>query len=90
MLQQSNGREGLSGAAMLDFMWEEFHDVHDSTFGFNYRGQQDVELVNLRVRAVGAGKVGRRSKPVRRHAPRPPRSAPAGSIGARPGGSMCR
>ena len=38
---------------MLDFMWEEFHKVHDSTFGFNYRGQQDVELVNLRVRAVG-------------------------------------
>ena len=45
--------EGLSGQAMLDFMWEEFHKVHDSTFGFNYRGQQDVELVNLRVRAVG-------------------------------------
>jgi N-methylhydantoinase A len=32
---------------------EEFHQVHDRTFGFNYRGQQDVELVNLRVRAVG-------------------------------------
>jgi N-methylhydantoinase A len=45
--------EGLAGRAMLDFMWEEFHDVHDRTFGFNYRGQQDVELVNLRVRAVG-------------------------------------
>ena len=45
--------EGLSGQAMLDFMWEEFHNVHDRTFGFNYRGQQDVELVNLRVRAVG-------------------------------------
>ena len=34
-------------------MWDEFHNVHDRTFGFNYRGQQDVELVNLRVRAVG-------------------------------------
>ena len=45
--------EGLAGRTMLDFMWEEFHKVHDSTFGFNYRGQQDVELVNLRVRAVG-------------------------------------
>jgi N-methylhydantoinase A len=45
--------QGLSATAMLDFMWEEFHNVHDSTFGFNYRGQQDVELVNLRVRAVG-------------------------------------
>jgi N-methylhydantoinase A len=43
----------LSGGAALDFMWEEFHKVHDRTFGFNYRGQQDVELVNLRVRAVG-------------------------------------
>jgi N-methylhydantoinase A len=45
--------EGISGQAMLDFIWEEFHNVHDRTFGFNYRGQQDVELVNLRVRAVG-------------------------------------
>ena len=45
--------EGLSGPAMLDFMWAEFHNVHDRTFGFDYRGQQDVELVNLRVRAVG-------------------------------------
>jgi N-methylhydantoinase A len=45
--------EGLSGPAMLDFMWGEFHNVHDRTFGFDYRGQQDVELVNLRVRAVG-------------------------------------
>jgi N-methylhydantoinase A len=44
---------GLSGQAVLKFMWEEFHNVHDRTFGFNYRGQQDVELVNLRVRAVG-------------------------------------
>ena len=43
----------LSGGAALDFMWEEFHKVHDRTFGFDYRGQQDVELVNLRVRAVG-------------------------------------
>ena len=38
---------------MLDFMWAEFHNVHDRTFGFDYRGQQIVELVNLRVRAVG-------------------------------------
>jgi N-methylhydantoinase A len=45
--------EGLTGPPVLDFMWEEFHNVHDRTFGFNYRGQQDVELVNLRVRAVG-------------------------------------
>lgn len=44
---------GMSDKAAIDFMWDEFHNVHDSTFGFNYRGQQDVELVNLRVRAVG-------------------------------------
>jgi N-methylhydantoinase A len=44
---------GMSDHAALDFMWEDFHKVHDRTFGFNYRGQQDVELVNLRVRAVG-------------------------------------
>ena len=45
--------QGVSGRAALDYMWEEFHKVHDQTFGFHYRGQQDVELVNLRVRAVG-------------------------------------
>ena len=48
--------QGLSDQAALDFMWEEFHNVHDRTFGFHYRGQQDVELVNLRVRAVGTQK----------------------------------
>ena len=32
---------------------ERFHDVHDRTFGYAYRGQQEVELVNLRVQAVG-------------------------------------
>ena len=45
--------EKASGRNLLDYMWEEFHNVHDRTFGFNYRGQQDVELVNLRVRAIG-------------------------------------
>jgi N-methylhydantoinase A len=45
--------EKASGGHLLDYMWEEFHNVHDRTFGFNYRGQQDVELVNLRVRAIG-------------------------------------
>ncbi len=43
----------LSGQAALDFMWDEFHKIHDRTFGFHYRDQQDVEVVNLRVRAVG-------------------------------------
>ncbi len=44
---------GISGRAALNFVWEEFHNVHDDIFGFHYRGQQDVELVNLRVRAIG-------------------------------------
>ena len=42
-----------SGLEAVQYMWDEFHNVHDRTFGFHYRGHQDVELVNLRVRAVG-------------------------------------
>ena len=34
-------------------MWQQFHQEHDKSFGFHYEGKQDVELVNLRVRAVG-------------------------------------
>ncbi|MDP6029793.1 MAG: hydantoinase/oxoprolinase family protein [Arenicellales bacterium] len=34
-------------------MWSEFHQVHDRTFGFHYENQQDVEIVNIRVHAVG-------------------------------------
>jgi N-methylhydantoinase A len=45
--------DGVSGEAALAHIWNEFHDVHDRTFGFHYRGQQDVELVNLRVQAIG-------------------------------------
>ncbi len=37
----------------IDYIWEEFHNVHDQVFGFNYRGEQDIELVNLRVQAIG-------------------------------------
>jgi N-methylhydantoinase A len=43
----------LSGVEALAYMWKRFHGVHDETFGFNYEGEQDVELVNLRVQAVG-------------------------------------
>lgn len=46
--------QGLAGEAAVAFMWAEFHKVHDQSFGFHYEGEQDVELVNLRVRAVGA------------------------------------
>jgi N-methylhydantoinase A len=45
--------EGVGGKEALAFMWKDFHRVHDQAFGFHYEGQQDVELVNLRVRAVG-------------------------------------
>lgn len=43
----------LAGAEAVAHMWKQFHIVHDQTFGFNYEGEQDVELVNLRVQAVG-------------------------------------
>jgi N-methylhydantoinase A len=43
----------LEGSEAVAYMWKKFHDVHDQTFGFNYEGEQDVELVNLRVQAVG-------------------------------------
>ena len=45
--------DGLSGERAVAHMWDEFHRVHEKTFGFEYRDQQDVELVNLRVQAVG-------------------------------------
>lgn len=45
--------DNLSGAEAVAYMWKHFHQVHDQTFGFNYEGEQDVELVNLRVQAVG-------------------------------------
>ncbi len=44
----------LIGEAALAHLWSEFHSVHFETFGFDYRDEQDVELVNLRVQAVGA------------------------------------
>lgn len=43
----------LAGDAAIAHMWKEFHKVHDRTFGFHYKGAQDVELVNLRVQAIG-------------------------------------
>ncbi len=43
----------LTGEQAVAHMWKQFHTVHDETFGFQYEGEQDVELVNLRVQAVG-------------------------------------
>lgn len=37
----------------VDYLWREFHRVHEQTFGFEYEGEQDVEVVNLRVEAIG-------------------------------------
>lgn len=43
----------LEGEAAVIHMFRDFHRVHDQTFGFHYEGEQDVELVNLRVQAIG-------------------------------------
>lgn len=44
---------GLTGDAAVQHVWAEFHRVHMQTFGFAYKGTQEVELVNLRVQAIG-------------------------------------
>ena len=44
---------GPEGASAFESICNDFHNVHDRIFGFQYRGRQDVEIVNLRVRAVG-------------------------------------
>lgn len=44
---------GRRGASAVSQVWDAFHDVHQRTFGFDYRGEQRVEVVNLRVQAVG-------------------------------------
>lgn len=46
--------ENLTGYSALTALWAGFHDAHERLFGFAYRGQQHVELVNLRVQAIGA------------------------------------
>jgi len=44
---------GMTDTAAINHIWDEFHKVHFETFGFDYRDEQDVELVNLRIQAVG-------------------------------------
>ncbi len=44
---------GLTGEAAVSHVWAEFHKVHMQTFGFAYEDEQDVELVNLRIQAIG-------------------------------------
>lgn len=45
--------EELSITESAEAMWDLFHAAHDREFGYSYRGEQEVELVNLRVQAVG-------------------------------------
>ena len=72
-------------------MWKDFHRVHDRNFGFHYEGKQDVELVNLRVQAVGMQHrpalkpdASRASEPAR------PFAHPPGLLARRPAGSSAR
>jgi N-methylhydantoinase A len=45
--------DGPLDEAGLSTLVDRFHDVHEQVYGYGYRGQQPVELVNLRVQAVG-------------------------------------
>ncbi len=44
---------GYSVGEAVKYVWDEFHSVHNQIFGFDYRDEQDVELVNLRIQAIG-------------------------------------
>lgn len=45
--------DGRLDAAGLHALCERFHEAHHRTFGYAYRCEQEVEIVNLRVEAVG-------------------------------------
>ena len=45
--------EDREGESAIDYVWRAFHAEHQSTFGFDYQGEQSVEIVNLRVQAIG-------------------------------------
>jgi N-methylhydantoinase A len=45
--------EGVTGREALDHTFDAFHGEHERIFGFAYRGEQPVEIVNLRVQAIG-------------------------------------
>lgn len=44
---------GTIGDAAIEHVWDAFHAAHEQIYGFSYRGQQEVEIVNLRVQAIG-------------------------------------
>ncbi len=81
---------GSTDEAAVAHMWKEFHKVHDRTFGFHYEGEQDVELVNLRIQAVGEQhrpSLSSRTRP--RDAAGEPFATPPGLLARRPAGSTC-
>lgn len=65
---------GMTGSQAVAKVWADFHGVHERTFGFSYEGRQDVEIVNLRVQAVG-----RVHRPTPRKVEARVESAPKGS-----------
>jgi N-methylhydantoinase A len=44
---------GPSGVDALDAVAAAFHAEHHRVYGFSYEGRQDIEIVNLRVQAIG-------------------------------------
>jgi N-methylhydantoinase A len=40
-------------AAVVSRLINSFHDAYERTYGYSYRGEQEVELINLRVTATG-------------------------------------
>jgi N-methylhydantoinase A len=44
---------GISDADSLIAATSEFHKEHERIYGFSYAGRQDVEVVNVRVQAIG-------------------------------------
>jgi N-methylhydantoinase A len=45
--------EGPIDAKLTAAMFDAFHDVHHQSYGYAYRGKQQVEIVNLRVTGLG-------------------------------------
>ena len=44
---------GAIDAALVAAMFDAFHDVHQQSYGYAYRGKQKVEVVNLRLTGLG-------------------------------------
>lgn len=44
---------GAIDAALVAAMFDAFHDVHQQSYGYAYRGKQKIEVVNLRLTGLG-------------------------------------